>query len=140
MRPGRLPADHARHAARYWDYRVCRGTTRSGGHDDEAGRPAGSAAHPGSGDRGGRRLARNLPLDGLAADEQFTTGGALPRGEKTADRLRVTIDGRTATVPLRRTCTDAELAQDYADRRVPCADDPMGFDLSNGYSALLNIS
>lgn len=79
-------------------------------------------------------------LDGMSAGTQFTTGGALPRGEPTPDRLRVTINGRTATVPLRDECTDAELARDYPDRTVPCADDPMNYDMANGYSARLDIS
>ena len=88
----------------------------------------------------GCSVATNLSMDGMAADTQFTTGGALPRSEPAVDRLRVTIDDRTATVPLRPTCTDAQLAQDYADRKAPCSDDPMNFDMRNGYSARLNIS
>jgi hypothetical protein len=85
-------------------------------------------------------FSTNPTLDGMSADTQFTTGGALPPGEPTPDQLRVTINGRTATVPLRHECTDAELAQDYTDRKAPCADDPMNYDMANGYSARLDIS
>lgn len=50
--------------------------------------------------------------------------------------LRVTIDGVVATVPLQRTCSDAERGRQPPAR---CADDPLDFDPANGYSAVARI-
>lgn len=86
------------------------------------------------------RIADNVAFGAMASGSQLVVGGAMPSDHPAAKALRITIDGHSVTVHLRRTCTDRELAVDYADRQVPCSDNPVSFARVNGYSTVVRIS
>src|SRR5206468_8385746 len=84
----------------------------------------------------GCTAADHYVFDAMHPGEQLVLSAATT--DANVSRLRVTIDGLSAMVPLVPTCSDAEEAENNADRRHPCADDPLTYDRTNGYSATMH--